>query len=180
MNISAEGVFNFLTNSEAEGTRLISVDLDDFPKHQHPQLLVAIDEAQDGYAALFQDDAESSMGSVIVEDDAFLAGDYTLTQDTYVVCVFYEASPNTWDFFLRQGKAQRKVWSQEQDHYLQTDPKKIREPYYGFQLKFESSTSEDDVAEYIVETLTRYRGLVSSIEKLSREERLKRLSALKA
>ena len=92
MSISAEGVYNFLTSSEAQGKALMTIDLDDFPKHQHQKLLVAIDEAQDNYAAVFQVDGEKPMGAVVVEDAD--GGDgYTLTSDTYMVCVFYEHSP---------------------------------------------------------------------------------------
>lgn len=177
MSISAEAAYNFLTSPEAQGKALVAIDLDDFPKDQHQKLLVAIDEAQDTYAAVFQVDGEKPVGAVVVEDAD--SDGYTLTPDTYMVCVFYEHSPNTWVFIFRQGKAQRKVWNQEQNRYTQVKPDQMRAPYYGFQLEFEPSTSEDDVAKYIVDTLTRYRGLVSSIAKPSRGERLKRLYGTK-
>lgn len=167
MKISAETFYHNLM--QQPDTRLAIIDLDEFTPTDRPKVLTAMDEAQDRYGAVFQNDREG-IGAVIVEDDdSRESGFKTLTQDTYMVCVFFARTPSKWSFILRQGKAQRKVWNAEQSLYTDTFPAKP--PYYAFDLGFDGPMTEDEAAEFIVKILTFRRDLVSSIAELNSEER---------
>ena len=167
MKISAEALHSNLIGPDAP--RLAVINLDEFPPADRPKVLTAMDEAQDSYAAVFQK-GEERIGAVIVEDDdSRKSGFKTLTQDTYMICVFFARTPSKWTFLLRQGKAQRKVWNAEQNLYTDTLP--VKSPYYAINLSFDGPMTEDEVSEFIVEVLTLRRDLVSSIAELSPEER---------